>query len=31
MRLLGFHELLYHDFDDIVKLLVAGNTDPNAY
>ncbi|KAI8718034.1 hypothetical protein NCS52_00881200 [Fusarium sp. LHS14.1] len=30
MQFVEFHELLFHVLDDIVKLLVAGNADPNA-
>ncbi|WAO91110.1 Hypothetical protein NCS54_00856300 [Fusarium falciforme] len=30
MKFVGLHELLFHVLDDIVKLLVAGNVDPNA-
>jgi hypothetical protein len=30
MQCVGLHEVLFHILDDIVKLLVAGNADPNA-
>lgn len=30
MDCVGLHKFLYHVLDDIVKLLVAGNAEPNA-
>lgn len=30
MEFVGLHEPLFHVLDDIVKLLVAGNADPNV-
>lgn len=31
MDLVDLHELLFYVLDDIVKLLVAGNVDPNTH